>query len=227
MRICPSGQDHLPSFRLELPALLKMDGVVIALREWSPLEQSSCTFLGVSDKARLAELRSPFARMEFIAGRTALHHAGLALGRDVSGSDIQYDNFSGKPYLESSESCFNFSIAHTFGLACCAASLEYQVGCDCERWDRAVDVGALSFLFGRTFANHKECLVEWTKLEASLKLSGERLIDRMDKSSLTSLAFEAADETHSPPHVVFNLNECFVVSYCTQLSRNKREEALN
>ncbi|MER9345215.1 hypothetical protein NKI41_31520 [Mesorhizobium sp. M0601] len=40
--------------------------------------------------------------------------------------------------FDSLDACFHFSITHTIGLAGCIASRNYLVGCDCERWDRAI-----------------------------------------------------------------------------------------
>jgi len=203
---------------LELPALLKMDGVVITFQKWSPREQYSWTFLAPSERDRVAKLRSSSSRAEFIAGRTALHHAGLALGHDVSGSRINYDRTSGKPYFDPTKASFNFSIAHTLGLACCVASLDHQVGCDCERWDRPIRTEALSFFFRRSFASERESLIEWTKLEAFLKLRGRRLIDTVDeKGRLVSPGSEELNEKHIS-HVTLDLNKKFVVSYCTDVN---------
>ncbi|MDK1492914.1 hypothetical protein QN219_23110 [Sinorhizobium sp. 7-81] len=154
-----------------------------------------------------------------MAARTALYHAGLALGCDASASDINYDKTSGKPYFDPFEGSFNFSIAHTLGLACCVASLEHQVGCDCERWDRSIYAEALAFFFKRRFATDREYLIEWTRLEAFLKLRGQRLIDRIDeRGRLIPSASREVEEMHIS-QVTFNLNRKFVVSYCTDSSK--------
>ncbi|WP_150117569.1 4'-phosphopantetheinyl transferase family protein [Microvirga vignae] len=193
--------------------------MVIAFEEWSSTEDHPCgSFLGGDDKDRLSRLRSSLSRAEFIAGRAALHHAGRALGYDVSAMRIVYDRRSGKPYFDSLDVCFHFSITHTIGLACCIASRNCLVGCDCERWDRAIDIEAFSYFRGRRLLSKRECLIEWTKLEALIKLRGQKLSDKVDRrGQLFSSNFVETDETHigvSIPPVTVDINEQFVFSFC-------------
>lgn len=215
--------EPLPSLSFRPPAVLRLGDVVIAFEEWSSTKNHPCrSFLGEDDKKRLSRLRSPLSRAEFIAGRAALHHAGRALGHDVSEMRINYDPDSGKPYFDSIDACFHFNITHTIGLAGCIASRNCLVGCDCERWDRALNIEEFSYLFDRKFLNKRECLIEWTKLEASTKLRGEKLTDRvgsMDK--LISPTFMRTDEIEidiplSP--VTFDINRKFVFSCCVELT---------
>ncbi|MBB4233076.1 phosphopantetheinyl transferase [Rhizobium mongolense] len=218
MRLSDSNPVSLPAFNFVLPTLVRMNGVVVTLQEWSPKGPLLSSHLGSTDKGRLAKLKTSFAQAEFIAGRTALYHAALALGVDVSKCNVECKPWSGKPYLDARQEYCNFSIAHTPGLACCVASSEYQVGCDCERWNRSLNMDSLSFLFGKKFRNQRECLVEWTKLEALLKLRGLRLADVVGgEGRLTSSASDWLGE-HRYSTVAFDLNATFVVSYCAARS---------
>ncbi|MER9953826.1 hypothetical protein NKJ52_03105 [Mesorhizobium australicum] len=196
--------------------------MVIAFEEWSSTEDHPCrSFLGEDDKDRLSRLRSRLSRAEFIAGRAALHRAGRALGHDVSAMRIACDPDSGKPYFDSLDACFHFSITHTIGLAGCIASRNYLVGCDCERWDRAINIEEFSFFFGRTLLTKREFLIEWTKLEASIKLRGHKLSDKVNcRVKLLAAEFSGAtdpDFHDSTPLVTFDINNKFVFSYRIKL----------
>ncbi len=222
MRLNDSNPVSLPAFNFQLPTLVRMDRVVVTLQEWSPKGPLHSSHLGPADKVRLAKLKTSLAQAEFIAGRTALYHAALALGIDISTRNVESNPGSGKPSLDASQECCNFSIAHTAGLACCVASSEYEVGCDCERWNRSLNIDSLSFLLRRNFRNHEECLVEWTKLEALLKLRGLRLADAFgSEGRLTSSVSDWLCE-HRDRTVSFDLNETFVVSYCAECSPLRR-----
>lgn len=200
-----------------LPALLWWGVVVIAFEGWSPTEDHCPRFfLGEDDRDRLSRLRSPVSRAEFIAGRAALHHAVRALGYDASAMRITYDPVSGKPYFDSPDTCLHFSITHTIGLACCIASRNCVVGCDCERWDRAVDREALSYLFGRRFATNKDCLVEWTKLEALMKLRGENLVEKLDCTSQLSSSPLVDNEDTNISRFTLDINREFIFSFCVE-----------
>ncbi|WFU51689.1 hypothetical protein [Sinorhizobium terangae] len=60
--------------------------------------------------------------------------------------------------------------------------------------------------------------MEWTKLEAFLKLRGRRLIDTVDeKGQLVSLGSKELKEKQIS-HVTLDLNKKFVVSYCTDVN---------
>ncbi len=215
--------EPLPSLNFRLPAVLRLGAVVIAFEEWSSTENHPCrSFLGEDDKDRLSRLRSPLSRAEFIAGRAALHHAGRALGHDVSAMRIAYDPNSGKPYFDSLDACFHFNITHTIGLAGCIASRNCLVGCDCERWDRAIDIEEFSYFFGRRFLTRRECLIEWTKLEASTKLRGQNLTDKVGSTGkLLSPTFIQTDKIRIDipiPQVTFDVNRRFVFSCCAELT---------
>lgn len=209
--------EPLPSLSFRLPAVLRLGTVVIAFVEWSSTENHPCrSFLGEDDKDRLSRLRSPLSRAEFIAGRAALHHAGRALGHDVSAMRIAYDPDSGKPYFDSLDACFHFSITHTIGLAGCVASRNCLVGCDCERWDRAIDVGVLSRLFGRGILTKRDFLIEWTKFESSIKLRAQTLSETMCSiSKFLSSTFMQTNEADIDIPIqkfTFDINRQFVFS---------------
>ncbi|APO69844.1 hypothetical protein IE4872_PA00099 (plasmid) [Rhizobium gallicum] len=207
----------LPSLTLQLPALLRLGGVVVAFEKWSSTEDHfPRSFLGEDDKERLSRLRSPLSQAEFVAGRAALHRAGRALGYDVRAVRIATDRRSGKPHFDALQPCFNFSITHTRGLACCVASRNCAVGCDCERWDRTIDKEELSYFFGTKFLTNRECLIAWTKLEALIKLSGENLADKVDRSGqLRSSAIVKRQEGHMSVSA-FDINSEFVFSFCVE-----------
>ncbi|WP_139015819.1 4'-phosphopantetheinyl transferase family protein [Ensifer aridi] len=209
-----------PSLDIPVPAVLRLGTVVIALESWSAIkERSYDDFLGDGDKSWLAGLQSSQRRAEFIAGRAALHHAGTALSYDVTGMHIVYDPGSGKPQFTSLEDSFHFSITHTKGLAGCIASRNSLVGCDCERWDRVIEPQELSFdLFGRAFMSKRDFLIEWTRLEALLKLHGRKLSDVIDRrvQPLPGAIIEAYEDDIDAPAFKssFELNGEFVFSYC-------------
>ncbi len=222
MRLNDSNPLSLPAFNFQLPTLVRMDRVVVTLQEWSAKGPFHSSHLGRADKVRLAKLKTSLAQAEFIAGRTALHHAALALGIDISTCNVESNPKSGKPSLDASQQCCNFSIAHTVGLACCVASSEYEVGCDCERWNRSFNIDSLNFVLRTNFKDHRECLVEWTKLEALLKLRGLRLADAVgSEGRLTSSVSHWLCE-HRDFTVSFDLNKRFVVSYCVENSPLRR-----
>ncbi|MER9477278.1 hypothetical protein [Mesorhizobium sp. M0520] len=216
--------EPLPSLSLRLPAILRLGAVVIALEEWSSTKNHSCgSFLGEDDKDRLSRLRSPLSRAEFVAGRAALHRAGRALGHNVSAMRIAYDPDSGKPYFDALDACFHFSITHTIGLAGCVAARNYLVGCDCERWDRAIDIDEFSFFFGRTLLTKRECLIEWTKLESSIKIRGQKLSEKVDSmgkmAAPTFIQTDAIDmDILIHPQLTFDINRKFVFSYLAKFA---------
>ncbi|OHV78906.1 hypothetical protein LCM4579_24760 [Ensifer sp. LCM 4579] len=132
---------------------------------------------------------------------------------------IVYEPGSGKPQFASSEDSFQFSITHTRGLAGCIASRNSLVGCDCERLDRVIEPQELSIdLFGRAFTSKRDFLVEWTRLEASLKLHGHKLSDVIDRrAQLLPGARIKASENYIDVGAIkssFDINGEFVFSYC-------------
>lgn len=214
-----STNTRLPIIRVRRLGLLRLGAVAVAFKEFtnSDPKEELASLVG-PDRLKYFAMRSAAARSQFAAGRAALNCAMGGLGYNTSAFRICYDSKTGKPAFESRALSVNFSISHTQGLACCVASPTCVVGCDCERWDRQVDLMAAADFMGKSYHSAGDFLADWTRLESMVKMSGHGLPLQSDIQYTHSFPFkENAGRSYHGCHLTFDVNGEYVFSFCAEL----------